>query len=77
VGPTDRGWRRDSLYRGDGEGFLVNGKKAIGNLLEKVFCHFIPYMTILWYWGGDREAACDNPPRKIPYYRLRPIHFGH
>jgi hypothetical protein len=19
----------------------------------------------------------DNPPRKIPYYRLRPIHFGH
>jgi hypothetical protein len=21
--------------------------------------------------------ACDNPPRKIPYYRLRPIHFGH
>jgi hypothetical protein len=22
-------------------------------------------------------ASCDNPPRKIPYYRLRPIHFGH
>jgi hypothetical protein len=22
-------------------------------------------------------ALCDNPPRKIPYYRLRPIHFGH
>jgi hypothetical protein len=22
-------------------------------------------------------GACDNPPRKIPYYRLRPIHFGH
>jgi hypothetical protein len=21
--------------------------------------------------------GCDNPPRKIPYYRLRPIHFGH
>jgi hypothetical protein len=20
---------------------------------------------------------CDNPPRKIPYYRLRLIHFGH
>jgi hypothetical protein len=20
---------------------------------------------------------CDNPPRKIPYYRLRPIHLGH
>jgi hypothetical protein len=23
------------------------------------------------------EAECDNPPRKIPYYRLRPIPFGH
>jgi hypothetical protein len=22
-------------------------------------------------------STCDNPPRKIPYYRLRPIHFGH
>jgi hypothetical protein len=22
-------------------------------------------------------GACDNPPRKVPYYRLRPIHFGH
>jgi hypothetical protein len=21
--------------------------------------------------------GCDNLPRKIPYYRLRPIHFGH
>jgi hypothetical protein len=20
---------------------------------------------------------CDNPPRKIPYYHLKPIHFGH
>jgi hypothetical protein len=31
---------------------------------------------------GDNESAldvrdCDNPPRKIPNYRLRPIHFGH
>jgi hypothetical protein len=28
----------------------------------------------------DRQVfmidGCDNPPRKIPYYRLRPIHFG-
>jgi hypothetical protein len=27
VGPTDRGWRRGSLYRGDGEGVLVHGEK--------------------------------------------------
>jgi hypothetical protein len=25
--------------------------------------------------GG--KNICDNPPRKIPYYRLEPIHFGH
>jgi hypothetical protein len=24
-----------------------------------------------------RMSPCDNPPRKIPYYCLRPIHFGH
>jgi hypothetical protein len=23
------------------------------------------------------QLWCDNLPRKIPYYRLRPIHFGH
>jgi hypothetical protein len=22
------------------------------------------------------RRRCDNPPRKVPYYRLRPIHFG-
>jgi hypothetical protein len=34
--------------------------------------------------GRDRGRAvdlvlgcCDNPPRKIPYYHLKPIHFGH
>jgi chromosome segregation ATPase len=23
------------------------------------------------------KGECDNPPRKIPYYRRKPIHFGH
>jgi hypothetical protein len=27
--------------------------------------------------GDLRLPLCDNPPRKIPYYRLKPIHFGH
>jgi hypothetical protein len=27
--------------------------------------------------GARREERCDNPPRKVLYYRLRPIHFGH
>jgi hypothetical protein len=48
------------LYRGDGEGFLVNGEKkrgATGDLLKIIFGHLIPYMSIFWCWGGDREAA--------------------
>jgi hypothetical protein len=28
--------------------------------------------------GADGGGlGCDNPPRKILYYRVRPIHFGH
>jgi hypothetical protein len=27
--------------------------------------------------GLGTPDRCDNLPRKIPYYRLRPIHFGH
>jgi hypothetical protein len=27
--------------------------------------------------GSSSTTSCDNPPKKIPYYRLRPIHFGH
>jgi ribonuclease HI len=34
---------------------------ASGNLVGKAF----------------RSGFCDNPPRKIPYYLLRPIHFSH
>jgi hypothetical protein len=29
------------------------------------------------YIQNHISDGCDNPPRKIPYYRLRPIHFGH
>jgi hypothetical protein len=42
VGPTDRGWRRDSLYRGDGEGFLVNGKKGYRESTGEGFLPFHP-----------------------------------
>jgi hypothetical protein len=30
--------------------------------------------TLGYQYIGDN---CDNSPRKIPYYRLRLIHFGH
>jgi hypothetical protein len=42
--PQSRGWRRDPLYRGGGERFFSQWRKeggTIGNLLEKVFEHFI------------------------------------
>jgi hypothetical protein len=28
--------------------------------------------------GAERRgpASCDNPPSKIPYNRLKPVHFG-
>jgi hypothetical protein len=30
----------------------------IGNLLEKIFEHFIHYITIFFcYWGGDRKVV--------------------
>jgi hypothetical protein len=47
---------RDSLYRGDGEGFLVHREKNDcyrGSVGED----FIAYMTIFCYWGGESEAA--------------------
>jgi hypothetical protein len=35
-----------------------------------------------WYLPRMRTrvtyvVSCDNPPRKIPNYHLKPIHFGH
>jgi hypothetical protein len=34
----------------------------------------------VWFGTPDnfrKETLCDNPPRKVSYYHLRPIHFGH
>jgi hypothetical protein len=51
--PQNRGWRRDSLYRGDGEGVLVNNGEKKGRLWGSAGEGFIPCMTIF----RDREAA--------------------
>jgi hypothetical protein len=45
--PRFRGWRRGSLYRGDGEEFLVHGEKKGGDR-EAAGDDFIPYMTIFF-----------------------------
>jgi hypothetical protein len=44
------------------------------------YCH--KDTEYLWLKFGSKHCymghrRCDNPPRKILYYRLRPIHFGH
>jgi hypothetical protein len=50
VGPTDRGWRRGALYRGDGDGFLVHGGKK-GEDREAAGDDFIPYITTFLLLG--------------------------
>jgi hypothetical protein len=45
--------------------------------------HILQTIPVTWpfaVWGLDIVGPlrkCDNRPRKIPYYRLRPIRFGH
>jgi hypothetical protein len=37
----------------------------------------VDYTDLNKHCPKDCFGLCDNPPRKIPYYRLRLIHFGH
>jgi hypothetical protein len=37
----------------------------------------VDYTDLNKHCPKDPCRLCDNSPRKIPYYRLRPIHFGH
>jgi hypothetical protein len=39
------------------ERFLVYGEKKRRGYKGSAGDDFIPYMTIFWYCGGDREAA--------------------
>jgi hypothetical protein len=48
--PLIAGWRRGSLYKGGGEGFLVHGEKKEG-YSESAGEGFIPYMTIFFAIG--------------------------
>jgi hypothetical protein len=34
---------------------------------------FTPFFLVY----GAEVVLCDNPPKKIPYYHLKQIHFGH
>jgi hypothetical protein len=63
----------------------------MGNLYTKWYLEKGPYretpesgiqwvircMTTPRYFYKMFRMSCDNPPRKIPYHRLKPIHFGH
>jgi hypothetical protein len=62
-------------------GFEVRFKSGESRLLDSrgdLVCMIIPEGQIFRAdFSRSLGPACDNPPRKIPYYRLRPIHFGH
>jgi hypothetical protein len=61
------------FYRWRGE--EKDTTKAVGELWQAAA------MNARWSWWRDGcgrgRGECDNPPRKIPYYRLKPIYFGH
>jgi hypothetical protein len=55
-------------------------KEARGGLQATgpgVFLSFIATIFIDDVLQSLHHPYCDNPPRKIPYYRLKQIHFGH
>jgi hypothetical protein len=47
---------------------LTNAPTYFMYLMNSVFMNELEKFVVVF---------CDNPPREIPYYRLRPIHFGH
>jgi hypothetical protein len=55
VGPTDRGWKRGSLYRGDGEEVLVHGEKMGGDrgTAGEVFLAFDPLYDYFFAIGDE------------------------
>jgi transposase InsO family protein len=56
-----------------------NGSQFTG----RKFLEFCDKFHIRMDWAAvahpqtNDQVECDNPPRKLLYYRLRPIHFGH
>jgi hypothetical protein len=64
--PQNRGWRRDPLYRGDGEGFLVHGQKTEsyrGSAGEG----FIPFLTV----SPILEDFRSHPSVQIEWFKNR------
>jgi hypothetical protein len=66
VGPTDREWRRGSLYKGDGEGVSMEKKRegdreAAGEVFLSsdplYHCFFGRYITV-FFGIGMRKGSC-------------------
>jgi hypothetical protein len=61
---------------------LIDGGSGLNVLFTKTLKKMKLDIThMLTNEGPIRQTieggSCDNPPRKVPYYRLRPVHFGH
>jgi hypothetical protein len=85
----DKGWfsslipgvtRRYITFGNNGRGrALSEGEIKVSDkiTLRRVALVQSPGYNLLFVSQLLDEGFCDNPPRKIAYYRLRPIHFGH
>jgi hypothetical protein len=69
-------WRKPRpISVGADNGCVPNVVFLDGNVVVAALNPFGPDSAPLWKDGQWRR--CDNPPKKIPYYHLRPVHFGH
>jgi hypothetical protein len=56
------------------------GERTLKDALHGIILWPKRYIVIIPETDGsskDHLEPCDNPPRKLPYYHLKPIHFGH
>jgi hypothetical protein len=87
AGPNQWRWRHGRQRRGqigDGDDARVRGARVIEELRHRSCLATTRYRSLRQQSGGAPWAVvegADGPvttrPGKIPYYRLRPIHFGH
>jgi transposase InsO family protein len=67
----------DIIYRfGVPNSIITDNRSQFTGRKFLEFCNKF-HIRVDWAAVAHPQTNCDNPPRKIPYYRLRPIHFGH
>jgi hypothetical protein len=72
--------------RGNASSFYRLRRGSLQSWRMALVLHMAAWRIASWSWwlswrisllaGVVASPVCDNLPRKIPYYRLKPIHFG-